>query len=254
MKAAPSLSTVDPAEVAKLSTTAERWWDHSGIYAALHQMNPVRLAFIREQALACFGRDEKARAPFGGLRLLDIGCGGGLLCEPMARLGFSVTGVDPSAVNVQAANSHAEQMGLRIHYQAGACEDLVSARTTPFDVVLNMEVVEHTADPQAFLADCASLVAPGGIMILSTLNRTLASLALAKIGAEYVLRWAAPGTHDWRRFLTPGELRSYLAPTGCDVAGPFGVVFDPLNGAWRRSNNAQVNYMMTAARPAAASA
>jgi len=242
--AAPS---IDPDEVARFSAIADEWWDPRGKFAPLHRFNPVRLAFIRDRALAHFGRDPKARRPFEGLRVLDIGCGGGLLAEPMNRLGFAVTGLDASEAGVGAARAHAELMGLAIDYRAGAVEDLPAGER--FDLVLNMEVIEHAADPGAYLRETARLVAPGGLMILATLNRTAKSLALAKIGAEYVLRWVPAGTHDWRRFLKPDEIRGFLAGEPYDIDGPFGVAFDPIGGRWRRSADADVNYLMTIARP-----
>ena len=243
------ITSVDSAEVDKFSASAEEWWDVRGSFRPLHMLSPVRLGFIREQALARFDGDPNSRAPFAGLRLLDIGCGGGLLCEPMARLGFEVTGADPSDRNIEAARSHAADMGLTIDYRAAASEDLVEGRESGFDVILNMEVVEHTASPRAFVADCVRLLAPGGLLVVSTLNRTLKSLALAKIAAEYVLRWTAPGSHDWRRFITPEELRLMIQAAGCEVEGPFGVVFDLPAGRWSRSRDAGVNYMMTATKP-----
>ena len=243
-------SSIDAADVARFSAIAAEWWNPKGKFAPLHRFNPMRLAFIRERALAQFGRDERARAPFTGLRLLDVGCGGGLLCEPMTRLGFSVTGVDASERNIAVAAAHAEDGGLDIDYRAGAAEELLTAAEPGFDVVLNMEVIEHVADPGAFLRDCARLLNPGGLMILATLNRTLASLALAKVGAEYVLRWVPAGTHDWRKFLKPGEIRDFLAGEDLSVEGPFGVDFDPLSGRWSLGGHARTNYMMTIARPA----
>ena len=245
--AAPS--SIDPAEVARFSDWAAEWWDPKGKFAPLHRLNPVRLAFVREQALARFRRDGGLGRPFEGLRLLDVGCGGGLLCEPMTRLGFDVIGVDPSQEGVGAARAHAEAMGLRVDYRCGEAEMLLSSGER-FDMVLNMEVIEHVADPRAFLLATAGLLRPGGLMILATLNRTWKSLALAKIGAEYVLRWAPVGTHDWRRFLTPEEVRGFLANQPYEVAGPFGVVFDPIAGRWRRSANADVNYLVTVAASA----
>jgi len=239
-------SSIDPAEVARFSDWAAEWWDPKGKFAPLHRLNPARLAFIREQALARFGPDSAARRPFEGLRLLDVGCGGGLLCEPMSRLGFDVVGVDPSRAGVGAAKAHAEAMGLTIDYRCGEAEALLAADER-FDVVLNLEVIEHVANPRDYLRNTARLIAPGGLMILATLNRTWKSLALAKIGAEYVLRWAPVGTHDWRRFLTPDEIRSFLTGEPYEVAGPFGVVFDPIAGRWRRSADADVNYLMTIA-------
>jgi 2-polyprenyl-6-hydroxyphenyl methylase/3-demethylubiquinone-9 3-methyltransferase len=244
-------SSIDPDEVARFSAWADEWWDPAGKFAPLHRVNPVRLGFIRETALARFGRDPRARRPFEGLRLLDIGCGGGLLCEPMARLGFSVTGVDASDEGVAAAKAHAQAAGLAIDYRAATVEALAAEGAGPFDVVLNMEVIEHVADPGDFMRQTASLLAPGGIMVLATLNRTLKSLALAKIGAEYLLRWVPVGTHDWRRFLTPDEIRSFLVGEPYEVEGPVGIELHPLSGRWRTSKDADVNYMMTVARPAA---
>lgn len=243
-------SSIDPADVARFSAIAEGWWDPNGKFAPLHRFNPVRLDFIREQALARFGRDPKARAPFEGLRLLDIGCGGGLLCEPMTRLGFIVTGVDASERNIEVARAHAEAMGLDIDYRASTAEALLDEPSARFDLVLNMEVVEHVAEPGQYLRDCARLVEPGGLMIVATLNRTLKALALAKIGAEYMLRWLPPETHDWRKFLKPDEIRGFLDGEPVEVEGPFGVVFSPLTGRWSRSADADINYMMTVARPA----
>jgi 2-polyprenyl-6-hydroxyphenyl methylase/3-demethylubiquinone-9 3-methyltransferase len=245
MTARASPSSINPAEVARFSAIAAEWWDAHGKFAPLHRLNPVRLAFIRDQALARFGSDAKARAPFEGLRLLDIGCGGGLLCEPMARLGFSVTGADASDRNIAVARAHAAGGGLAIDYRAATVESLLAAGEAPFDVILNMEVVEHVTDPGVFLRDCARLLAPGGVMIVATLNRTLKALAQAKIGAEYLLRWLPAGTHDWRKFITPSEMRRHLAGEGYVVEGPFGVAFNPLNGGWSRSDDARVNYLMT---------
>ena len=244
-------SSIDPADVARFSAIAEGWWDPNGKFAPLHRFNPVRLDFIREQALARFGRDPKARAPFEGLALLDIGWGGGLLCEPMTRLGFAVTGVDASERNIEVARAHAEAIGLVIDYRASTAEALLDQPGARFDLVLNMEVVEHVAEPGQYLRDCAHLLKPGGLMIVATLNRTLKALALAKIGAEYVLRWLPPETHDWRKFLKPDEIRGFLDGEPVEVEGPFGVVFNPLSGRWTRSANADINYMMTVARPAA---
>ena len=250
MSTAAPASSIDPAEVARFSAIADEWWDPTGKFAPLHKFNPVRLGFIREQALARFARDPKARAPFTGLKLLDIGCGGGLLCEPMARLGFSVTGVDASERNIGTASVHAAQGGLTIDYRASTAEDLLADGVGPFDLILNMEVIEHVVDPGAYLRACTGLLAPGGLMIVATLNRTIKALALAKLGAEYVLRWLPPGTHDWRKFLHPHEIRGFLADEAVTVDGPFGVAFDPLAGTWSRSQDADINYMMTVKRSA----
>jgi 2-polyprenyl-6-hydroxyphenyl methylase/3-demethylubiquinone-9 3-methyltransferase len=244
-------SSIDPAEVERFSRIAAEWWDPKGKFAPLHKFNPTRLGFIRDQALYRFGRDAKARRPFEGLRLLDIGCGGGLLCEPMTRLGFHVVGVDASERNIGTASAHAAEQGLEIDYRASTAEDLVAAGEPAFDLILNMEVIEHVADPGEFLRSCAQLLAPGGLMIVATLNRTLKAFALAKVGAEYVLRWLPAGTHDWSKFLKPEEVRGFLAQEPLAVDGPYGVVFDPLSGRWSQSHDADVNYMMTVARDAA---
>jgi 2-polyprenyl-6-hydroxyphenyl methylase/3-demethylubiquinone-9 3-methyltransferase len=248
-------SSIDPAEVERFSRIAAEWWDPKGKFAPLHKFNPTRLSFIRDQALHRFARDPKARRPFEGLRLLDIGCGGGLLSEPMTRLGFTVTGVDASERNIGTAGAHAAEQGLAIDYRCSTAEALLAAGEA-FEVILNMEVIEHVADPAQFLRDCGHMLAPGGLMIVATLNRTLKAFALAKVGAEYVLRWLPAGTHDWSKFLKPDELRGFLAPEllgGLPLAvdGPYGVVFDPLTGRWSQSHDADVNYMMTVARDAA---
>ncbi len=243
-------SSIDPAEVERFSRIAAEWWDPKGKFAPLHKFNPVRLGFIRDQALHRFGRDPKARRPFEGLRLLDIGCGGGLLSEPMSRLGFQVVGVDASERNIGTAAAHAAQVGADVDYRCSTAEALKAAGET-FDLILNMEVIEHVADPGQFLRDCAAMLKPGGLMIVATLNRTLKAFALAKVGAEYVLRWLPAGTHDWNKFLKPDELRGFLADQPLAVDGPFGVVFDPLTGRWSQSHDADVNYMMTVTHDAA---
>ena len=245
----PARSSVDPEEVARFSAMAEDWWKADGKFAPLHKFNPVRLTFIRDAAAAHFGRDPKARRPFEGLSLLDIGCGGGLLSEPMSRLGFRVTGVDASPRNIGAASAHAASQGLDIDYRADTAEALL-ARGESFDVVLNMEVIEHVADPGQFLRDTAALLKPRGLMIVATLNRTLKSLALAKIGAEYVLRWVPAGTHDWNKFLKPEELYGFLDGVDVKIEGPFGVSLDIPTWTWKRSGDADVNYMLTVKAPA----
>jgi 2-polyprenyl-6-hydroxyphenyl methylase / 3-demethylubiquinone-9 3-methyltransferase len=238
-------TSVDDAELAKFARMAAEWWDPNGKFAPLHKFNPVRLKFIRDLAAEHFKRDDRALRPFEGLTLLDIGCGGGLLSEPMARLGFDVLGADPLEKNVRTAATHAAGSGLKIDYQTTTAE-MLESEGARFDVVLNMEVVEHVADLGAFLQTCAKLIAPGGFMIVATLNRTLKSLALAKIGAEYVLRWLPPGTHDWNRFVTPTELQHHLEEAGLSVTRMQGVEFDALRWDWRLSNDTDVNYMVVA--------
>ena len=240
--------SIDPADVARFSAQAAEWWDAHGPFAPLHRFNPARLAFVRDRAAERFGRDVKARAAFDGLTLLDVGCGGGLITEPMRRLGFAVTAVDASAENIGTARAHAEQQGLDIGYRAATVEQLEAEGAGPFDVVLTLEVIEHVADPEAFIRACARLIAPGGILVVATLNRTLKSLALGKIAAEYILRWVPAGTHDWRQFLKPDEIRSMLSTEPVAVTGPFGLNYSPLSDRWSESAGADVNYMMLATR------
>jgi len=245
-------SSIDPGEVAKFSAIAAEWWDPAGKFAPLHKFNPVRLAFIRAEVASHFGRDSRSLRPFEGLSLLDIGCGGGLLAEPMARLGFAVTGADASEKNIGTARAHAAQSGLlegkmAIDYRATSAESLVDEGLA-FDVVLNMEVVEHVADVSAYLAACTRLVRPGGLTFVATLNRTLKSLALAKIGAEYVLGWLPRGTHDWNRFISPIKLKKSLEESGLTVLKTQGISFDPLAWDWRLSSDVDINYMVVAGR------
>jgi len=242
-----SEASVDPAEVAKFSAIAAEWWDPAGKFAPLHKFNPVRLEFIRGEAASHFSRDDRSLRPFEGLSLLDIGCGGGLLSEPMTRLGFAVTGADASERNIGTAKAHAAQSGLDIDYRATTAEAL-AAEGCGFDVVLNMEVVEHVADVGAYLTACTALVKPGGITFVATMNKTLKSLALAKIGAEYILGWLPRGTHDWNRFVPPTELKATLEETGLSIMKTQGVSFDPLAWDWHLSSDVDVNYMVIARR------
>jgi 2-polyprenyl-6-hydroxyphenyl methylase/3-demethylubiquinone-9 3-methyltransferase len=235
--------TIDPVEIAKFTAMADEWWDPTGKFAPLHKFNPVRLSFIRDTAAAHFNRT--GLRPFAGLSLLDIGCGGGLLCEPTSRLGFAVTGVDPADKNIRIARAHARD--LPITYRTASAEVLAEEGVT-FDVVLNMEVVEHVADLRAYLKACARLVKPGGIMFVATLNRTLKSLALAKVMAEYVLGWLPPGTHDWNRFVEPDALRRMFEESGLNPLKIQGVTFDPFTWDWRLSSDVDVNYMLVASR------
>jgi 2-polyprenyl-6-hydroxyphenyl methylase / 3-demethylubiquinone-9 3-methyltransferase len=237
--------SVDGAEVAKFTALADEWWDPKGKFRPLHLFNPVRLGFIRDTAAAHFGCDVKGLRPFQGKTLLDVGCGGGLLSEPMARQGFEVLGIDASDKNIAIASAHAEGLDLPLSYRATSAEALAREGAT-FDLVLNMEVVEHVADLPSFLEACGSLLAPGGLMIVATLNRTLKSLALAKIGAEYVLRWLPPGTHDWNRFIRPEELTRHLETAGLHVRQLQGVKFDPLRWEWQLAPDTDVNYMAVA--------
>src|SRR5258708_2645245 len=214
-------ATVDAAEVDRFSRLAGEWWDPHGKMAVLHTFNPVRLAYIRDAACRQFGRDAMRPPCLDGLRILDIGCGGGILCEPLARLGAAVVGADPSSNNIEAARRHAERNGLAIDYRLTAAEALADAGER-FDVVLAMEVVEHVADVGLFVRRCADMVKPGGLMVAATLNRTLKSFALAIVGAEYVLRWLPRGTHQWDKFVTPNELEIAMTQAGLQVSGETG--------------------------------
>jgi len=247
LESAATDPSIDPREVAKFAAMAAEWWDSQGKFASLHKFNPVRLDFIRREAAARFGRDGRSLKPFAGLSLLDIGCGGGLLSEPMARLGFAVTGADASQRNIGTAKAHAAQSGVAIEYRAATAESL-AAEGLSFDVVLNMEVVEHVADVEAYLSACSGLVKPGGITIVATLNKTLKALALAKIGAEYVLGWLPRGTHRWERFVTPEELSGAFRSAGLREIARAGLVYNPLAAAWRISRDTSVNYMIAATR------
>jgi 2-polyprenyl-6-hydroxyphenyl methylase/3-demethylubiquinone-9 3-methyltransferase len=241
-------ASIDPADVARFSAQAAEWWDAKGPFAPLHRFNPARLKLIREQLCARLGRDEKLRAPFEGLTLLDVGCGGGLIAEPMRRMGFAVTAVDASSENIGTARAHADMVGLDINYRPATVEQMEAEGAGPFDVVLTMEVIEHVADPEAFVRSCARLVKPGGVLMVATLNRTLKSLALGKVAAEYILRWVPAGTHDWRQFLKPDEIRGMLAAEPVTVEGPYGLDYDPLSDRWSQTDRADINYMMVATR------
>ncbi len=241
--------TVDPGEIERFSKIAADWWNPRGKFRPLHKFNPVRLKFIRDVVTVKKGLDANARRPFAGLRLLDIGCGGGLLSEPMARLGAKVVGVDAAERNIKTAKVHAAENRLDIDYRWGAAEVLLDSGEARFDIILNMEVVEHVADVEMFLRACAGLLAPGGVMIVATINRTSKAFALAIVGAERVLRWLPVGTHRYDKLVKPGEARAPLAAEGLDVEGPFGVAYNPLADAWSLSNDSAVNYMLTATRP-----
>jgi 2-polyprenyl-6-hydroxyphenyl methylase / 3-demethylubiquinone-9 3-methyltransferase len=242
-------STVDTAEVARFSALAAEWWDARGRMAVLHRFNPLRLGVIKEAACRQFERDPIRLDALAGLRMLDIGCGGGILSEPLARLGAEVVGADPSQPNIEAAKLHAAEAGLAVDYRATTAEALADEGER-FDVVLAMEVVEHVADLSLFIKRCAEMVRPGGLMITATLNRTLKSFALAIVGAEYLLRWLPRGTHQWDKFVTPNELEAALERHGLTVLDETGVTYDLIADRWQLSTDMDVNYMVTAARPA----
>jgi 2-polyprenyl-6-hydroxyphenyl methylase / 3-demethylubiquinone-9 3-methyltransferase len=238
-------TTIDAAEVERFARIAPDWWDPRGPMAPLHKFNPVRLGYVRDQAADHFGRDPKKLDCLKGLRMLDIGCGAGLLSEPLARLGADMVGADPAEENIEVARAHAEESGVAVDYRATTAEALAQAGER-FDVVLAMEVVEHVADVDLFVETCATMVKPGGLMIAATLNRTLKSFALAIVGAEYVLRWLPRGTHQWDKFITPEELERSIEQSGLQVIGERGVVYNRLADRWRLSSDMDVNYMLVA--------
>jgi 2-polyprenyl-6-hydroxyphenyl methylase / 3-demethylubiquinone-9 3-methyltransferase len=237
-------STVDPAEIAKFSKLSETWWDPKGKMAPLHKINPLRLTYIRDAACRKFERNAKSLNCLSGLRILDIGCGAGLLCEPFTRLGAQVVGVDPSASNIAAAKLHAEKAHLSIDYRCTTIEEMDPRER--FDIVLAMEVVEHVTDIGGFLGRCAAVLKPGGMMVVSTLNRNWKSFALAIVGAEYVLRWLPRGTHEWSKFVTPDELTKYLLDNRLVITEQTGVLYSPFADRWSLSSDADVNYMVIA--------
>lgn len=243
-------TSVDEAEIARFSAMAAEWWDPTGKFKPLHKFNPARLGYFKAEICRHFGRDGQALDALKDLTLVDIGCGGGLVAEPMARLGATVTGIDASERNIGVASVHAEQSGLVIDYRATTAEDL-AATGARFDVVFALEIVEHVADIPFFLSECAKLVRPGGLMIVSTINRTGKAFALAIVGAEYVLGWLPKGTHDWKKFVTPAELEAALTGAGLTVIDTAGVTFDLLRDRWSVNHgDTNVNYMVTARRPA----
>lgn len=249
MSANQTATSIDPEELAKFSAMAAEWWDPTGKFRPLHKFNPVRLTFLRDQICAHFECNQSENRPLSGLKLLDMGCGGGLLSEPMCRLGADVTGADALEVNIGIASTHAEEQGLEISYQATTAEDLLESGAQ-FGVVLAMEIVEHVADVERFLTTCSGLVRPGGLLIIATLNRTLKAYGLAILGAEYILRWVPAGTHQWEKFVTPSEIKSALGEN-MDVSEPYGISYNPISGKWAASRDAAVNYMMVGKKPAA---
>jgi len=243
-------SSIDTAEVERFSRMAADWWDPRGPMAPLHKLNPVRLGYIRDKAAARFGRDPKKLDCLKGLCVLDIGCGAGILSEPLARLGAQMVGADPAQENIAAAQAHARDSGVSVDYRGTTAEDLAAANER-FDVVLAMEVVEHVVDVKAFVATCASMVKPGGLMIAATLNRTLKSFALAIVGAEYVLHWLPRGTHQWDKFVTPNELELAFEHGGLQVTGERGVIYNLFADRWQLSSDMDVNYMLAGERAGA---
>jgi 2-polyprenyl-6-hydroxyphenyl methylase/3-demethylubiquinone-9 3-methyltransferase len=250
MHTAPN-STLDPKEVAQFAALAQEWWDPNGKFKPLHELGPARIGYLRDEIVRHFARDPAIKdRPLAGLRLMDVGCGGGLVAEPLTRLGADVTGIDPGAETIAAALAHATSQGLTIDYRATRIED-IAAKGETFDVVTCLEVVEHIPDVSAFLAAAANTVRPGGLLIVSTINRTLKSYALAIIGAEYILRWLPPGTHDWNRFVTPDELAIYVKRAGLDAPRITGLALDPLANRWALSSDTGVNYFAAAGKPLA---
>ncbi|MAF48305.1 MAG: bifunctional 2-polyprenyl-6-hydroxyphenol methylase/3-demethylubiquinol 3-O-methyltransferase UbiG [Rhodospirillales bacterium] len=244
-------STISRAEVDHFGELARQWWDSEGDFKALHRINPARIRYIRDQLCLRFGRDAASPDPLSGLKVVDIGCGGGLITEPLARLGADAMGIDASPDAIEIARAHADTTGLAVAYENAAPEDL-AARTQEFDAVISMEVIEHTDDPGAFINVSAKLIRPGGVFVGATLNRTLKSLALGKFAAEYVLGWVPPGTHDWSKFVRPSEFAGYLRRAGLDVLDLKGLSYAPLDNSWTLSGDLGVNYMLTAAKPGAA--
>jgi 2-polyprenyl-6-hydroxyphenyl methylase/3-demethylubiquinone-9 3-methyltransferase len=240
--------TLDREEVDRFARLASEWWDPGGKFRALHRIGPARLTFLRDEMVRHFGLAGGGLRPLAGLRVLDVGCGGGLICEPLARLGARVAGLDPAPETIEAARRHAAGQGLDIDYRAGRVEELGATEAGAFDAVTCLEVVEHVPDPAAFLAACAGLLRPGGLMLLSTLNRTMKAYLLAIVGAEYVLRWLPVGTHQWERFVTPDELARYLVAAGLGAPVLKGLVYNPFADAWSLGGDTDVNYMAAAAK------
>lgn len=249
MMTADTRENVDTEEIRRFAEQAEAWWDPDGAFRPLHKIGPARIAFIRDGLTRLFGGSNRSMRPLKGLSMLDVGCGGGLVCEPLSRLGANVTGIDPGQETVAAARAHAASQGLAIEYCATTVEDVAEAGET-FDAVTALEVLEHVPDPRAFIATCARVVRPGGALIVSTINRTAKSYALAIVAAEYLLRWLPRGTHDWDRFLTPDEVRDALEAAGLENVRFEGIAYDPFGDRWTLSSDTDVNYIAIATKPA----
>lgn len=244
--------SVDPGEIANFAAMADEWWDENGKFKPLHKFNPIRIGYIRDTVIAHFRLQTDDAVvklkPFKGLRVLDIGCGGGLLSEPMARLGADVVAADAAEKNIQIAKVHAEKSGLQIDYRHTTAEDLAAAGER-FDVVLNMEVIEHVADIEGFIEACSSLLKPGGVMFIATLNRTAKSFAFAIVGAEYILRWLPKGTHSWKKFLKPSEVARLVRSNNLTIHDISGATYNPFEDRWHLSKDLSVNYMIAATKP-----
>ena len=252
MSDAAKAKSVDPGEIANFAAMADEWWDENGKFKPLHKFNPIRIGYIRDTVIDHLGLQLDSAVvklkPFEGLRVLDIGCGGGLLSEPMARLGATVVAADASEKNIQIASLHAEKSGLKIDYRHSTAEELAAAGEK-FDVILNMEVIEHVADIEGFVGACSTLLKPGGIMFIATLNRTAKSFAFAIVGAEYILRWLPKGTHNWKKFLKPSEVARLVRANGLVVRDISGAIYNPFEDRWRIGKDLSVNYMLAAINP-----
>lgn len=240
-----TIGSVDSEEVARFAATAEEWWNPRGPYAPLHRLNPTRLTYIRDRLCEHFSRDPKNIRSLKSLSILDVGCGGGILSEPLARLGAKVTGIEPAEESIEIAKAHAKESGLKIDYRPTTAEDVLASGET-FNVVIASEVIEHVTKPANFVRTLSGLTKPGGLVLISTLNRTLKSYALAIVGAEYILRWVPPKTHDWQKFVTPGELRRFVRSADLNVGDISGMIYDPFRSEWRLGPDTDVNYWMTA--------
>ncbi len=240
--------SIDESEIEKFRAMASEWWDPKGKFKPLHKFNPVRLAFLRDRICSHFDLNDKSRTPLQGLRVLDIGCGGGLVSEPMARLGAQMTSVDAGEANIKTAMTHAQETGVEIDYRVGTVEKLIEAKEPAFDVVLNLEVVEHVADAHQFIQDTASLVKPGGIIFVASINRTTKAFALAIVGAEYIMGWLPKGTHEFDKLVKPDEVKNALKSAQIDIEETTGVSYNPLTGEWSLSSDTMVNYMCVGSR------